>query len=171
MADMIRRKLTTRIRYLLWHSDLEATRLMLGLSAILWALFLAWSGDLFPTAAEVAAGRGRMTYAIMGQVMTENQWAALWLLQGSVMLWSLATGARNTVLMCVDAVLGVLLWSVCVASSFVVYWPSGDFLHAVMRYNPPAAMAGEVGMVLASWWVLVRYQRQLGEGRVGKSSK
>ena len=107
---------------------------------------------------EIEQGRGRMTYAIMATIMPEDAWAMLWLIQGSVMLFSLFSGARNCKLMVMDAVLGVFLWTVCVISSFVVYWPAMDFAAAVMQYKPPAAMAGEVGMVLASWWVLIRYQ-------------
>lgn len=159
---MRKRRFLGRMHYLLWHSDLEATRFTLGISAILWGIFLAWPGELFPTTAEVAIGKGRLTYAIMAQVMDEEWWAMLWLAQGSTMLWSLFTGIRNPVMMVIDAVLGVFLWTVCVASSFVVYWPHADFLAAVMIYNPPAAMAGEVGMIFASWWVLIRYKCSTG---------
>ena len=154
---MKRRYMLLRFKHLLWHSDLEATRFTLGISAIMWAIFLAWPGDLFPTVAEIDAGRGRLTYALMAQVADEDVWAALWALQGSVMLYSLFTGFRNCKLMVVDGVLGVFLWSFCVLSAFVVYWPHADFWTAVMIYKPPAAMAGELAMIAASWWVLVRY--------------
>ena len=146
-----------RIRYLLWCSDLEATRFTLGMSAILWAILLAWPGELFPTPDEINAFRGRMTYALMAQIADEEVWAALWALQGSVMLYSLFTGHRNCLLMGADAMLGCALWSFCVFSAFLVYWPHADFLTALMTYKPPAAMAGEIMMVAASWWVLVRY--------------
>ena len=155
---MIKRSFFCRMRYLLWHSDLEATRFTLGLSALLWGILLGWPGDLFPEMWEIEQGRGRMTYAIMATIMPEDAWAVLWLMQGSVMLFSLFTGVRNCALIVVDAVLGVFLWTVCVISSFVVYWPEMAFSAAIVQYKPPAAMAGEVGMVLASWWVLIRYK-------------
>ena len=155
---MIKRNLLNRINYLLWNSDLEATRFTLGISAILWGIFLLWPGSLFPSMDEIAVGMGRLTYAVMAQIMDEEWWALAWLTQGSVMLWSLATGARNTFTLITDGILGVFLWTVCVISSFIVYWPHADFLTALMIYNPPAAMAGEVGMIFASWWVLIRYK-------------
>jgi hypothetical protein len=137
---------------------MEATRFTLGIAAMMWALFLGWPGDLFPTHDEIDAGRGRMTYAIMAAIMSENAWAVLWGIQGGAMLWSLLTGYRNCLMMVVDAMLGVMLWTICVGSAFLVYWPNADFLTAVTIYKPPAAMAGEVGMIAASWWVLVRYK-------------
>jgi hypothetical protein len=155
---MIKRNFKARIHYLLWHSDMEATRFTLGVAALMWAVFLWWPGDLFPTVEEVSAGRGRLTYAIMAQIMDEDWWALLWFAQGSVMLWSLMTGIRNCKLMVIDAMLGVMLWTICVGSAFIVYWPKADFWTAVMIYKPPAAMAGEIGMIFASWWVLIRYQ-------------
>jgi hypothetical protein len=155
---VIKRNLRLRLKHLLWQSDMEATRFTLGIAALMWALFLAWPGDLFPTIDEISVGRGRMTYAIMSQIMDEDWWAFLWFAQGSVMLYSLFTGFRNCALLVVDAVLGVFLWTICVGSSFLVYWPHADFFTAVMTYKPPAAMAGEVGMIAASWWVLVRYK-------------
>ena len=155
---MIRRNIRARMKHLLWSSDMEATRFTLGIAAIMWGIFLGWPGELFPTPDEIAVGRGRMTYAIMAQIMNENAWAALWFVQGTAMLWSLLTGYRNCAMMVIDAILGVLLWTVCVGSAFLVYWPHADFIAAVMSYKPPAAMAGEVGMIAASWWVLVRYK-------------
>ena len=117
---MIRRNIRLRFKHLLWYSDMEATRFTLGIAALMWAIFLGWPGDLFPTPDEVAVGRGRLTYAIMAQIMDEDLWAFLWLVQGSAMLWSLFTGYRNCWLMCIDAMLGVMLWTVCVGSAFIV---------------------------------------------------
>jgi len=153
-----RRSVVGRINYLLWHSDLEAIRFTLAMSALMWGVFLAWPGTLFPSPDEVSVGRGRMTYAIMAQIMPEICWASLWIIQGGVMMWSLLTGVRNRTLLMIDGALGVLLWSICVGSAFLVYWPKADFLTALMIYKPPAAMAGEVWMIAASWWVLIRYQ-------------
>ena len=155
---MIVRNYRKRMKHLLWSSDMEATRFTLGIAAIMWAIFLAWPGELFPTPDEIAVGRGRMTYAIMATIMSENVWAFLWGLQGTVMLWSLITGARNCLTLATDAILGVILWTICVGSAFLVYWPKAEFLTAVMIYKPPAAMAGELSMIAASWWVLVRYK-------------
>ena len=70
---MIRRNIFARMKYLLWHSDMEATRFTLGISAILWGIFLGWPGDLFPTPDEIAMGKGRLTYAIMAQIMERTK--------------------------------------------------------------------------------------------------
>lgn len=155
---MTRRSLRTRAKRLLWCSDLEATRFTLALAALFWAVLLGWSDSLFPTPDQIEVGRGRMTYAIMAQIMTERQWATLWLIQGGVMMWSLLTGVRNHALLLLDAILGVFLWTFCVGSAFVVYWPKADFFTAITIYHPPAAMAGELAAIAASWWVLIRYQ-------------
>lgn len=157
---MIKRNIKNRLKHLLWSSDMEATRFTLSIAAMMWALFLGWPGELFPTPDEIDVGRGRMTYAIMAQIMSENSWAFLWLVQGVAMMYSLLTGHRNCLMMAIDAILGVILWTICVGSSFLVYWPHADFWTAVITYKPPAAMAGEVGMIAASWWVLVRYSCQ-----------
>jgi hypothetical protein len=155
---MIRRNLAKRFSFLLWKSDLEATRFTLAMGAIMWAVLLAWPGELFPSPDQIAHFQGRMTYALMAQIMDEDYWAGLWLLQGTVMLYSLFVGVRNCAMLVFDAVLGVALWTFCVISAFVVYWPHAVFSEAVMTYSPPAAMAGELWLVAASWWVLVRYK-------------
>ena len=160
------RNLSRRFHYLLWHSDLEATRFTLAMGAIMWAALLAWPGALFPETYQIEQFRGRMTYALMALVMPEEGWAFLWGVQGSVMLWSLFSGYRSCLLMMLDGVLGVLLWTFCVSSAFIIYWPHMDFIPAIMSYSPPAAMAGEVWLVAASWWVLVRYKCDCG-GRHG----
>ncbi len=154
---MIRRSIKNRLRHLLWCSDLEATRFTLALAAMFWAVLLAWSGDLFPSPDQIESGTGRLTYAIMAQVMPERAWALLWGVQGIIMFWSLMTGVRSKALMIFDAVLGVSLWMFCVLSAFIVYWPKADVITAFMIYRPPAAMAGELAAIAASWWVLIRY--------------
>ena len=140
-----RRNIRRRLNYLLWCSDLEATRFTLAMAALMWALLLFWPGETF----------SRPTYSLMGQMAPEWAWASLFGLQGTVMLYSLLTGWRNALVMVVDAVLGCALWSAsCIAMLLSIY-------------PPPAAISAEIAAAFASWWVLVRFKCPKGEARGG----
>jgi hypothetical protein len=132
---MVPRKVTRRYLHILFQSDLEATRLMLAWGAVFWAVMLFWPGDTF----------SRPTYTIMGSYASEHVWAAAFLLQGVVMMYSLICGYKSRITLVVDAVLGCILWTVsclCMLASV---------------YPPPAAISAEICAAVASWWVLVRY--------------
>lgn len=140
---MKKRNIKSRIYHILWKSDLEATRLYLSLGSLLWAALLFWPGELFsPT---------RKTYELMARIAPEEVWGALFLLQGSVMLYSLLWGYRTRLSFYVDGVLGVLLWTVSTMACFIAHFQSFD------TYQPPAAMSYEVIAAISSWWYLVRY--------------
>ena len=64
--------LCCRMEDILLGCDMLATRWVLAWGSILWAVFLWWPGDLFPNAAEIAAGKGRTTYALMAQIAPEH---------------------------------------------------------------------------------------------------
>ena len=140
---MRQRNVMSRLRYIMWHSDLEATRFSLALGSLLWAALLFWPGDLFsPT---------RKTYELMAYIAPEQVWGSLFLLQGTVMVYSLLWGYRSRLSFIVDALLGCVLWTVSTAACFISHYQSFE------TYQPPAAMAYEVMAALASWWCLVRY--------------
>jgi hypothetical protein len=135
-------------------SDLLATRFTLALGAIFIGLGLSWPTGIFPTPAQIVAGQGRSTYALMAQIAPEWVWAACFLIQGSVMMFSLLSDYRSKWLLWIDAAFGVIIWTVAIGACYLAYWRGFD---RIMEYRPPAIMGGEVAAVLASWWVFVRY--------------
>ena len=143
-----------RLHNLMFKTDLEATRLTLALGAIFIGLGFAWPVHVFPSAAQIAAGSGRHTYALMAQMMPEWAWAMAFLTQGSLMLHSLLTETYNKRLLWLDAFFGMVLWTVSISACYLAYW--NGFAN-IMQYRPPAIMGGEVAAALASWWVFIRY--------------
>ena len=143
-----------RLIRLLFRSDLEATRFTLSLGAIFIGLGFLWPVSVFPTEAQLAAGTGRHTYALMAQIMPEWAWGLAFTTQGCVMLYSLLRNSYTCRLLWLDAGLGCLLWTVSIGACYAAYWQGWANL---MLYRPPAIMGGEVAAALASWWVFVRY--------------
>lgn len=143
-----------RMYYLVFKSDLMAVRLTLGLGAVFIGLGFLWPVPVFPTAAQLAAGTGRHTYALMAQIAPEWLWGVMFLTQGTIMLWSLVLDYRNKLLLWIDACFGSVLWSVAIGACYLAYWPGFE---NIMSYRPPAIMGGEVAAAFASWWVFVRY--------------
>ena len=140
---MRQRNILSRVKHIMWYSDLEATRFSLALGSLLWAALLFWPGELFTPA--------RTTYAVMAMLAREEVWGALFALQGGVMMYSLLWGYRNRLSFVLDALLGCALWTVSTAACFFAHF------HDLNTYQPPAAMSYEVMGALASWWCLVRY--------------
>lgn len=138
-----RRNIPSRIGHIMWRSDLEATRLLLAFGSILWAVLLFWPGALFTPE--------RTTYVVMAKLASEEVWGALFLLQGSVMVYSLLWGYKSRLSFIVDALLGCVLWTASTAACFIAHF------HTFASYQPPAAMSYEVMGAIASWWCLVRY--------------
>ena len=132
-----------RIRHIMWRSDLEATRFMLASGSLVWAMLLFLPGDLFSPA--------RTTYTLMAALAREEIWASLFLLQGTVMTYSLLWGYRSRLSFLLDAILGCVLWTASTAACFIAHFNGWE------NYQPPAAMSYEVMGALASWWCLVRY--------------
>lgn len=110
---------------------------------------------IFPTAAQLAAGTGRHTYALMAQMMPEWAWGAAFITQGCLMMHSLLFERYNSRLLWLDAFFGMVLWTVAISACYLAYW--NGFAN-ILTYKPPAIMGGEVAAALASWWVFVRYQ-------------
>lgn len=144
-----RKNFIARLSYLIWHSDLEATRLCLALGSLLWAALLLWPGTLFTP--------GRQTYAVMASIASEELWGVAFLIQGTVMLFSLFNGHKSKLFFVVDALLGCLLWTASTWACFLAHFESID------TYQPPAAMAYELIGAIASWWCFVRYSFSRGK--------
>lgn len=141
-----------RLVYLAWGTDLIGTRFVLGLSSLAWAVMLLWPGALFPSAAQMAVGTGRTTYALMAQMAPEVVWATLFGVQGIGTLMALVYDIRTRVVLWVEGILGCLLWTAATISCFASHFKGWD------TYQPPAAMAAELMLTVAAWWVLVRYR-------------
>lgn len=140
---LTKRNIQSRIAHIMWQSDLEATRFALAMGSLLWALFLFWPGELF--------NPSRTTYVVMAEIAPEGCWAAAFLVQGIVMLYSLLWGYRSKLSFVADALLGCVLWTTSTAACFIAHY------HSLATYQPPAAMSYELVGALASWWCLVRY--------------
>jgi hypothetical protein len=141
-----------RLVYLAYGTDLLGTRFILGLSSLAWAIMLLWPGALFPTAAQITAGTGRTTYAIMAMAAGELYWATAFAVQGIVTLLAIVYDLRTRLVLWVEGILGCLLWTAATISCFVSHFRGWD------TYQPPAAMAAELMLTVGAWWVLVRYK-------------
>lgn len=144
-----------RLRFLVvaFRSDLMAVRFVLALGALFVGAGFLWPSSIFPDPSRLVAG-SRTTYLYMAMIAPELAWGAAFTIQGAAMMWSLLIDYRSRLLLWVDGVLGCFLWTVAILSCYAAYWPGLD---QVLEYKPPAIMGGELAMVCASWWVLVRY--------------
>lgn len=128
-------------------SDMIAARLMLSTGALLWAVLLLWPGELFPTQAQMAAGTGRTTYALM-TFMPELAWAALFGLHGTFLGLSCFYKVPPWAAL-LDAFNGAALWTIATGCCYL------SNFQGWATYQPPA-MGSDVVMCLTSWWWFVR---------------
>jgi len=131
-----------RLCHILWHSDMLATRFALATAAMIWAVLLAWPGELFTDS--------RTTYRLMREIASEEVWAVAFAGQGIVMFMALISGAKDRLIWFVDCVFGAVLWTTATVACFAAHWQVG------VTYAPPAAMSAEVAMMLAAWWHMIR---------------
>jgi hypothetical protein len=134
-----------RWNQLLWHTDLMAVRFILAIGAISWGLTMLCNPNT-------------LVISNMLAIMPSFAWVMLWLLQGSIMLWSLICDKRPRLTLWVDAVLGALLWSVSTIACLLYQYPGVVTLETIMEYyKVPPSLVPNIGLALASWWVLVRH--------------
>lgn len=115
-------------------SDLHAIRFVLGIAELIWALTLFWPGDTFV----------RPTYHAMAEIMSEPQWAFVFLFSGITQIAILFHGEYHTTFPRVYAAWNAFLWCfICVAMYMSVY-------------PPPAAISGETALALGSCWIFLR---------------
>ncbi len=132
-----------RLQHIVMRSDLLTTRFTIAVSSLVFSVLLWWPGTLFvPT---------RTTYRLMSQVMDENTWGALFFLHFIVASYSLLSNRRCLAMFFADAMLGAVLWTFATVMCFASHWQVG------VTYAPPAAMSAEVGVLLASWWYVIRW--------------
>ena len=120
------------------YSDTTPTKFMLAIAATCWAVLLYWPGDTFT----------RPVYKYMAEVAgadAELKWAALWTIHAAGMWWrTFANKPRPYIAFCVNS-LGVLLFSGAAYSIFFT-----------LTYPIPAAIAPDIVLALAAFWVMLR---------------
>lgn len=125
------------LRNMFWGTDIRPAQIMLGLSSLLWALMLVHPGDTFQ----------RQTYAVMAAIGSEHAWAAAFVLVGVSQLYNSFISVLPEIpawFSKFDSFLCFVVWATAVCSILVAQRP------------PPAAIAGEIVMAFAAFWVFVR---------------
>ena len=127
-------KLSHRVAVAIFDSDLIATRLLLAFAEFLWAVMLFWPGETFD----------RPTYHLMAALAPENAWACAFGATSYLQLYIVLNGRQHTLWAHYFALWNSLLWAVVVGSMLLSVYP------------PPAAIAGEISLMVAAAWVWVR---------------
>ena len=127
-------KLSHRVAAAIFDSDLIATRLLLAFSEFLWAVMLFWPGDTF----------GRQTYVLMSELATEEVWACAFGVTSYLQFRIVLGNRQHTLWAHYFALWNSMLWAVVVGSMLLSVYP------------PPAAIAGEISLMVAAAWVWVR---------------
>ena len=157
------------LKYIFLRDSMLMSRFGVAVGSLLWAIQLALPVALFPTASQIAEGRGRQTYAVMASLAPEGVWAALFLIHAVWAFYTILTNDRNAVSLAADGFLGCILWTGSTAACYATYWPAGlSFWDAVWAYPPPAAMSGELVMAFYSWWHMIRFWAEEETGSTNK---
>ena len=119
---------------LIYGSDLHATRLLLGIAELSWAIALFWPGDTF----------ARPTYSMMALVADETTWAWAFLFTSFLQLHILFHGNYHSKLAVAFSGWNSFLWLFTVLAMYMGVYP------------PPAAISGELAMALGATWVFIR---------------
>lgn len=115
-------------------SDFVATRITLSIAEMSWAIMLFWPGDTF----------ARPTYTFMASIAPETAWAMAFLLSSLAQAFIAVSGRCNTSFSRAFGVWNATLWIISV----------GTMLASV--YPPPAAIGGELALMLSSIWIGIR---------------
>lgn len=118
----------------IFDSDLIASRLALALAEMCWAAMLLWPGDTFD----------RPTYSMMGHVANEHTWAFAFFVT-SIMQFSIVVQADyHGKFARYFAGWNAALWIFTVVSMMLSVYP------------PPAAIGGEVALMVTATWIWLR---------------
>lgn len=118
----------------LFDSDLIATRLALALAELLWSLMLFWPGDTFD----------RPTYSLMRDIAPEMSWAVIFLITSIMQYTIVATDSCRARWAHWFATWNAALWITTIATMLLSIYP------------PPAAIGGEVALMVSAVWIWVR---------------
>ena len=127
-------KLSHRVAVAIFDSDLIATRILLAFAEFLWAAMLIWPGETF----------GRPTYHLMAALAPENVWACAFGITSYLQLHIVLAERQHTLWAHYFALWNSVLWAYVVGSMLLSVYP------------PPAAIAGEISLMVAAAWVWVR---------------
>lgn len=123
------------IQTLLFRSDLNFVRFLMGCSSLLFAILLFLSGDTFQ----------REVYRYLLLFFPETIWAILFLIHGIVCLYVVLNKKTNTIpFFVIDGFLGCFLWNLVSSCMFFSVYP------------PPVA-PGTYILGFISWLLLIRY--------------
>lgn len=115
----------------LFKSDFVATRLILAMAELIWAVMLFWPGNTF----------SHPTYTVMGEIAPELCWAVLFLFTAGIQYYIVATKATQTKTAWYFSCWNAMLWVTAVGSMLVSVYP------------PPAAIGGEIALMFAAVWI------------------
>lgn len=118
----------------LFDSDLVATRLMLAIAEMCWAVMLLWPGNTFE----------RPTYTAMGHLAPEVVWALVFMATSVVQYRIVVMGWARTRGAWFFSCWNSLLWGTAIACMMYSVQP------------PPAAIGGEVALMMGAIWIWVR---------------
>ena len=115
-------------------SDLVATRLMLFIGELCWAIMLWWPGDTF----------SRPTYGHMGALAPEFVWAAAFTITAAIQLHIVAFELQELPMSKSFAIWNAALWVTAVGMMIASVYP------------PPAGIGAEIAAALAASWIAIR---------------
>lgn len=130
----LRQKVYSSMSEALFDSDLIATRLALALAEMCWAIMLLWPGDTFE----------RPTYHVMSLVAGEYAWAAVFLLTSVLQFTIVVESDFHGKFARYFSAWNASLWVFTVLSMMLSVYP------------PPAAIGGEMALMVAACWIWIR---------------
>lgn len=141
MSDVVLNKETPMYKTILpnisramFDTDLTNTRITLAFAEFLWAVMLFWPGATF----------NRPAYFMMSNVMSEITWGFVFLASSMVQLYIALFNHQNRDWAKVFANWNAVLWVFVVGAAMLSVSP------------PPAAMAGEISLACAAFWIWFR---------------
>lgn len=130
----MKRRIVSGMCAALFDSDLIATRLALALAELLWALMLFWPGDTF----------SRPTYSLMREIAPEACWASVFLVTAAIQYSIVALDACQSTGARWFAGWNATLWATTIGAMLLSVYP------------PPAAVGGEMALMVSAVWIWLR---------------
>ena len=124
-------KIIHPIAQALFDSDLIMTRIILAIAEVSWCIMLFWPGQTFDQSA----------YTIMGVLMPEICWAFVFGITSALQFLIVIKQCWYEPWARIFATWNASLWVLAVGSM------------AISVYPPPAAIGGEIALMLASVWI------------------
>ena len=123
-----------RIREVLFDSDMVATRTLLAIAELIWAINLLWPGASFE----------RSNYSAMAALADEKVWGLAFLITSYTQWQIVIIGEFHSKMARGFACWNSLLWCYCAGSIYSSVYP------------PAAALSAELTLALASLWICIR---------------